>query len=58
LEEAKQQAIAATRQLAKRQLTWLRRREHVNWLDSMHPDAASAVLTALSQGGFAEWSYL
>jgi tRNA dimethylallyltransferase len=58
LEEAKQQAIAATRQLAKRQLTWLRRREHVNWLDSMHPDVASMVLTALSQGGFAQWSYL
>jgi tRNA dimethylallyltransferase len=58
LEEAKQQAIAATRQLAKRQLTWLRRREQVNWLDSMHPDAASLVLTALSQRGFAQWSYL
>jgi tRNA dimethylallyltransferase len=57
-EEAKQQAIAATRQLAKRQLTWLRRREHVNWLDSMHPDVASRVLTGLSQGGFAGWSYL
>ena len=28
LEEAKQEAIAATRQLAKRQLTWLRRREN------------------------------
>jgi tRNA dimethylallyltransferase len=58
LEEAKQQAIAATRQLAKRQLTWLRRREQVNWLDSMHPDAPSLVLTALSQRGFAQWSYL
>src|SRR5664279_3436652 len=29
LDEAKNQAVAATRQLAKRQLTWLRRRERV-----------------------------
>src|SRR3984957_10655424 len=37
LDEAKNQAIAATRQLAKRQLTWLRRRQHAQWFDSMHP---------------------
>ena len=41
LEGPKERAIAATRQLAKRQLTWLRRRENVNWFDSMHPDVAS-----------------
>jgi tRNA dimethylallyltransferase len=58
LEEAKEQTIAATRQLAKRQLTWLRRRENVNWLDSMHPDVASMLLDALSRGRFAEWSYV
>jgi tRNA dimethylallyltransferase len=57
LEEAKEQAIAATRQLAKRQLTWLRRRENVNWFDSVHPDVAAMAIGALSRGGFAEWSY-
>jgi len=54
LEEAKQQAIAATRQLAKRQLTWLRRREKLQWFDSMHPDVAANVMSALSGSGFAE----
>lgn len=32
--------ICATRQLAKRQMTWLRGWESVHWLDSDHPDAA------------------
>jgi tRNA dimethylallyltransferase len=53
LEEAKNQAIAATRQLAKRQLTWLRRRPRVQWFDSMHPDVARMMIDALSEGGFA-----
>jgi len=53
LEEAKQQAIAATRQLAKRQLTWLRRRESLQWFDSMRPDVAGNVMSALSRSGFA-----
>jgi len=57
LEEAEKQAVAATRQLAKRQLTWLRRRENVNWFDSMHPDVASMVTNALRRGKFAEWLY-
>ncbi len=52
LDEAGNQAIAATRQLAKRQLTWLRRREHAQWFDSMHPDIARMMITALSKGGF------
>ncbi len=60
-EEAQEQAIAATRQLAKRQLTWLKRRTNVTWLDSMHPDVASMIFSALSRngfdkGGFARWS--
>jgi tRNA dimethylallyltransferase len=29
----REQAIAATRQLAKRQLTWLRGRPELRWLD-------------------------
>jgi tRNA dimethylallyltransferase len=53
LDEAVNQAIAATRQLAKRQLTWLRRRERAQWFDSMHPDAAGMVMDALAQVGFA-----
>ncbi|HMK87350.1 MAG TPA: tRNA (adenosine(37)-N6)-dimethylallyltransferase MiaA [Steroidobacteraceae bacterium] len=52
LEEATEQAIAATRQLAKRQLTWLRRRPNVDWFDSTHEDVASKVRAALARGGF------
>ncbi len=33
LEEGTERAIAATRQLAKRQLTWLRKRARATWLD-------------------------
>ncbi|QUG77350.1 tRNA (adenosine(37)-N6)-dimethylallyltransferase MiaA [Erwinia sp. E602] len=41
--------ICATRQLAKRQITWLRGWENVHWLDSEHPEAAYAsVLQVLS----------
>ncbi len=53
LDEAGNQAIAATRQLAKRQLTWLRRRDRAQWFDSMHPEAARRMIHALSEGGFA-----
>jgi tRNA dimethylallyltransferase len=53
LDEATSQAIAATRQLAKRQLTWLRRRADARWFDSMRPDVANAIFDALSEGGFA-----
>jgi len=56
LDQATEQAIAATRQLAKRQLTWLRRRPAAQWLDSMHPEVARAMFDALSKGGFAKWS--
>jgi tRNA dimethylallyltransferase len=54
LKEAKQQAVAATRQLAKRQLTWLRRRQAATWLDPTHPKVASIMIDALAQGGFVE----
>ncbi|HTV97814.1 MAG TPA: tRNA (adenosine(37)-N6)-dimethylallyltransferase MiaA [Steroidobacteraceae bacterium] len=57
LEDAKKQAIVATRQLAKRQLTWLRRRQSATWLDSAHSELTSRVFRALSEGGFAGWSY-
>jgi tRNA dimethylallyltransferase len=54
LDEAKQQAIAATRQLAKRQFTWLRRFENARWFDAMHPEVARLVADALRQGAFLE----
>jgi tRNA dimethylallyltransferase len=57
LEDSKKQALAATRQLAKRQLTWLRRRQRATWVDSAQTDPTSAVVYALSAGGFAGWSY-
>jgi tRNA dimethylallyltransferase len=53
LPEARNQAIAATRQLAKRQLTWLRRRDRAQRFDAMHPDVAQTMIDALSKGGFA-----
>jgi tRNA dimethylallyltransferase len=58
LNEATERAVAATRQLAKRQLTWLRRRQTATWLDSVHPALTSTVSRALSQGRFAGWSYV
>jgi tRNA dimethylallyltransferase len=51
LKEAEEQGIAATRQLAKRQLTWLRRRANAQWLDSMHPEVARVIFHALSKSG-------
>jgi tRNA dimethylallyltransferase len=53
LREAEEQAVVATRQLAKRQFTWLRRRSAALWFDSMHPEAASFVFDALSKCDFA-----
>jgi len=40
LDEARARALAATRQLAKRQLTWLKREPDVHWFDAA--DAATA----------------
>jgi tRNA dimethylallyltransferase len=53
LKEAEIEAIAATRQLAKRQLTWLRRRDRAQWFDSVHPEVAAKMMNALSTGRFA-----
>ena len=47
LHEAQEQAVIATRQLAKRQFTWLRRRGNAQWFDSMHPEAATKIFDAL-----------
>ncbi len=53
LQDAQGLAVVATRQLAKRQFTWLRRRGNAQWFDSMHPEAASKILDALSKCGCA-----
>jgi tRNA dimethylallyltransferase len=47
LEEGIRRGITATRQLAKRQWTWLRRRTQATWLDPVHPNAAQSVIFAL-----------
>ncbi len=39
--------IAATRQLAKRQLTWLRNQSNLVWFDSCHPKTVDAMLVYL-----------
>jgi tRNA dimethylallyltransferase len=50
-DEAEDRALAATRQLAKRQLTWLRREECDIWLDvesgSLLPDLEQAIRAAV-----------
>jgi tRNA dimethylallyltransferase len=56
LAQAEQKALAATRQLAKRQLTWLRQRPRAMRFDCMHPDVAGSLSDALSKGIFAGWS--
>ena len=51
LDEAVNLAIVATRQLAKRQYTWLRARPHLKWLDSAQTDAISVLIAALPNSG-------
>jgi tRNA dimethylallyltransferase len=50
LAEARDRSIVATRQLAKRQLTWLRARPQTSWFDAAHPDVASMMSRALTEG--------
>lgn len=45
-------SIAATRRLAKRQLTWLRNQSAVTWIDSDHPGAAHGVCLYLESHPF------
>ncbi len=49
LRQATEKAVAASRQLAKRQLTWLRRRTDAAWFDPTHPDAAQSIGDALER---------
>jgi tRNA dimethylallyltransferase len=55
LNGAVDRAIVATRQLAKRQFTWLRGRSGAKWIDSAQPDAISLVKKALSEEDAAQW---
>jgi tRNA dimethylallyltransferase len=48
LEQAVQAAIVSTRQLAKRQLTWLRAEPDVIWLDSADRDRYTRALEQIS----------
>lgn len=41
---AREKAIIATRQLAKRQMTWLRSEENLNWIDPLTQGAQDALL--------------
>jgi tRNA dimethylallyltransferase len=43
----KERGIAATRQLAKRQLTWLRSFEDIYWFDSLDPDIVTKIGTLI-----------
>ena len=46
-DEMRQKAIAATRQLAKRQLTWLRREEGCLWYDLEDENALGGLVSAV-----------
>jgi len=50
LAQATEKAIVASRQLAKRQLTWLRRRADAVWFDPTHPEVAQSLSDALARG--------
>lgn len=47
--QMRQKALAATRQLAKRQLTWLRGWQQVTWLDSLDANAFTKLLSSLPE---------
>jgi tRNA dimethylallyltransferase len=48
--ELRERGVAATRQLAKRQLTWLRREQGAGWLDPDGTDLAAALAGWFRQG--------
>ncbi|MCB1775818.1 MAG: tRNA (adenosine(37)-N6)-dimethylallyltransferase MiaA [Candidatus Competibacteraceae bacterium] len=47
-----ERGVAATRQFAKRQLTWLRSETGVFWLNSMAPDLLDQIVAHLHESGF------
>ncbi|MYL22698.1 tRNA (adenosine(37)-N6)-dimethylallyltransferase MiaA [Halomonas alkaliantarctica] len=46
-----ERGVIATRQLAKRQLTWLRRWQDLHWVDSQQPTALDKVLKLVRESG-------
>ncbi|MET1035782.1 MAG: tRNA (adenosine(37)-N6)-dimethylallyltransferase MiaA [Arthrobacter sp.] len=48
-EEAAEQTVVATRQFARRQLTWFRADHRVNWLDAASPDLADRALRIVAE---------
>ena len=49
LQDARDKALAATRQLAKRQLTWLRREDSLSVVDPLAADAFASILSLLQK---------
>lgn len=47
----RERGIAATRQLAKRQLTWLRRWSDLHWVDSCAPDVGEQIAKIVREHG-------
>lgn len=47
LDDAVRQAIVATRQYARRQLTWLRAEPEAHWFDALDPAAGEAVMGSI-----------
>ena len=47
--EMRDKGVAASRQYAKRQLTWLRSENDLNWINTARPDAAEHALEILRQ---------
>ncbi len=45
--EMRERAVIATRQLAKRQITWLRREENTTWFDSYRPEITQELMAFL-----------
>jgi tRNA dimethylallyltransferase len=50
LPSATQKALEATRQFAKRQITWLRSEHDLCWLNSDAPDVVDVALRRIEQG--------
>jgi tRNA dimethylallyltransferase len=49
LKQAREQAISATRQLAKRQITWLRSQPNRHLIDACSPSAIDQVVQAVAK---------
>ncbi len=49
LDEAVQKAVAATRQLARRQLTWLRAEPDAEWFDSLDPTTPERIARRVAE---------